>query len=587
MLDVPSSWDSSESPFRVHQSMERPQEVPQRTRDAWMQGYLDHAKSRPRFMPTMSLPPRQKRTPAGSGAHLGRMTLDPAVTAFSLAAARPFEAARDANIKAYHCGVMSFCVLQALEDLQYRCTFEQLFEKAVWRLDDIRAKYMPMMDQTIQMSFCPNSAPSEVVVFDERYAPVAQHRLSQMAPSPQNRTSGAMSPQPVRESSTEFVPSPMYHLGVEESDALSVGIVYVQIFSCHNLRDPGPQCDPFVKLRVGPVEHQSQVISNNRNPTWSDDQNKFTFKSKDCQSDSLIIEVCNAYGERRLGHVAVPLRSLPLCQWQETRQHLSDGAEIEFRVALYPENATKYGSQRPSPSPPRTIISPQRPESPKDTFEEGDNIFGKPNLFSAMPDLLSQLAKDPQLDGLGREPSRNPSLTGWHTSLTREPSQGFSGFGLTGLTPPSFGFTPTSPPFSALSTSQPSVAAPAPRMASRTAPLEGFFSCGGAAPAAAPVAAPVASAVTCSVPCSTTMPVLQGMTSAPSVPSYGTTTSSAFTPYTTPPTYTTLGSYAPQASAYVGNAASTGSTTYTMCPSGVYNGQLQTPSYQPSYRVIG
>ena len=26
MLDVPSSWDSSESPFRVHQSMERPQD---------------------------------------------------------------------------------------------------------------------------------------------------------------------------------------------------------------------------------------------------------------------------------------------------------------------------------------------------------------------------------------------------------------------------------------------------------------------------------------------------------------------------------------------------------------------------------
>ena len=99
---------------------------------------------------------------------------------------------------------------EALEDLHYRCTFEQLFEKAVWRLDDIRSKYMPMMDaclilvmlveqmavhrsprvlqrillvffgmgytgiphatedQSIQMSFCPNSAPSEVVVFDER-----------------------------------------------------------------------------------------------------------------------------------------------------------------------------------------------------------------------------------------------------------------------------------------------------------------------------------------------------------------------------------------------------------------------------------
>lgn len=36
----------------------------------------------------------------GSGAHLGRMTLDPAVTAFCLAASRPFETARDAHIKA-------------------------------------------------------------------------------------------------------------------------------------------------------------------------------------------------------------------------------------------------------------------------------------------------------------------------------------------------------------------------------------------------------------------------------------------------------------------------------------------------------
>lgn len=112
MLDVPTSWDSSETPFRVHQSVERAEEV-NRTRDAWMQGYVDHAKSRPRFVPTMALPGRQKRTPEGLGAHLGRMTLDPAVTAFCFAASRPFETARDASIKALHCGVMSFCILQA------------------------------------------------------------------------------------------------------------------------------------------------------------------------------------------------------------------------------------------------------------------------------------------------------------------------------------------------------------------------------------------------------------------------------------------------------------------------------------------
>ena len=39
------------------------------------------------------------RSVPGSGAHLGRMTLDPAVTAFCLAASRPFETAGDANIK--------------------------------------------------------------------------------------------------------------------------------------------------------------------------------------------------------------------------------------------------------------------------------------------------------------------------------------------------------------------------------------------------------------------------------------------------------------------------------------------------------
>ena len=117
MLDVPSSWDSSETPFRVHQSVERPSEV-SRSRDSWMQSYVEHAKSRPRFIPSLSLPASQKRTPEGLGAHLGHMTLNPAVTAFCLAASRPFETARDASIKAQHCGVMSFCILQAKNDFE-------------------------------------------------------------------------------------------------------------------------------------------------------------------------------------------------------------------------------------------------------------------------------------------------------------------------------------------------------------------------------------------------------------------------------------------------------------------------------------
>eukprot|EP00434_Breviolum_minutum_P009540 symbB.v1.2.008399.t1/scaffold525.1/size192214/24 len=438
MLDVPSSYDSSEKPFRVHQTFDKPQEVPHRTRDAWMQGYLDHAKSRPRFLPTMSVPPRQKRTPEGAGAHLGRMTLDPGVTAFCLAASRPFETARDASIKGEQCGVMTYCLIQALEDCQCRCTFQDLFEKAVWRLEDIRSKYMPMMDQTIQMSFCPNSAPSEVVVWDERYAPVAQHRLTQMMPAqppPAQFAAGGPPPQPVRESSTEFVPSPMYNMastGIEEPE---MHIVYCQVFLCQQLQDPGSrQIDPYVRVRIGNVEHHTPVLQNTANPRWSEDENKFTFRAKDIRSDNLLIQVCNAFSRGKvIGEYAVPLHNFPLIKWQETNYPVSETGTVELRIAVYPENATRHGvhsrsasprTARPSvpspspamPSPGRSAMpSPIRPDSPDPAMMLQDNIFGKPNLFSAMPDLLSQLAKDPQLDGVRPEP---------------RPASGFSGLGL-------------------------------------------------------------------------------------------------------------------------------------------------------------
>jgi len=114
------------------------------------------------------------------------MTLDPGVTAFCFTAARTAETALDASIKAHQRGVMSFCLLEALDSMRKGCTYEQLLDKAAAKMDDIREKYMPTMDQYIQLSFCPNSAPSEVVVFNERYATVARYRLSQQAELLQN-----------------------------------------------------------------------------------------------------------------------------------------------------------------------------------------------------------------------------------------------------------------------------------------------------------------------------------------------------------------------------------------------------------------
>jgi len=70
---------------------------------------------------------------------------------------------------------------EALVALHHKCTYEQLLEKASRIAEDIREKYMPTMDQHFHLSFSPHSAPSQVVVLDEQYATVAQHRLNQLA----------------------------------------------------------------------------------------------------------------------------------------------------------------------------------------------------------------------------------------------------------------------------------------------------------------------------------------------------------------------------------------------------------------------
>jgi len=93
MLDVPCSMDcKQQGEPRTQKSCERPREVPNRTEESWKEvalaDRLKHAYARPRFMPTVTLsgPPRHRRTPEGSGAYAGRMTLDPAVTAFCFSA---------------------------------------------------------------------------------------------------------------------------------------------------------------------------------------------------------------------------------------------------------------------------------------------------------------------------------------------------------------------------------------------------------------------------------------------------------------------------------------------------------------------
>lgn len=220
MLDVPCSIDSSGGQPKTSTQCSRPREALGRNENSWRGNA--HAYARPRFIPAVTrnaAPPRHK--PAGKGAHLNQMTLHPAVTAFCYAGCRNDQTALDANIKSQQQGTMSFCLLEALVALKHRCTYEQLLRKATEIAGDIREKYMPTMDQCIQLTFCPNSAPTEVVFLDERYATVAQHTLNQRQRMQRDREASRdeygspsrTAPEPVQQypdHASNFVPQPAY-----------------------------------------------------------------------------------------------------------------------------------------------------------------------------------------------------------------------------------------------------------------------------------------------------------------------------------------------------------------------------------------
>jgi hypothetical protein len=229
MLDVPTCVDGG----KARQSRNRPMQVTKRFEPSWQKN--EHAFARPRFIEAVHWRgPRHRRTEEGSGQHVGRMNLDPAVTAFSFAACSTHEVALDANIKAQQQGLMSFCLQQALTSLNHRCTYERWLEKASEIADDIRSKYMPTMDQHIHLSYCPSGPPSEVVVLDERYATVSQHRLSQGQGQPndmrasqskgrsessenlrhdrQQRAAQEQQLAAPRQVSSDFIPMPQYNM---------------------------------------------------------------------------------------------------------------------------------------------------------------------------------------------------------------------------------------------------------------------------------------------------------------------------------------------------------------------------------------
>mmetsp|Transcript_41586 Transcript_41586/g.114596 ORF Transcript_41586/g.114596 Transcript_41586/m.114596 type:complete len:687 (-) Transcript_41586:132-2192(-) len=477
MLDVDCSLDSAAG--RAVQRCDKPQEVRHCTAEAWQKMFIPNALARPRFIPTVAFtgPPRPRRIAPGVGAHVGRMTLDPGVTAFSFYASRPAQSALDANIKEHMQGVMSFCLQEALVQLRHRCTYQQLLEEACKKLDDIRKTYMPGMDQYIQLSFCPNSTPSQVVVLDAEYATVAQHRLYQRAKLAERGQSGEGGasptdaqqyggggggnerPTPYREASSDFVPSPMYQAPAAQANhsGREVAHVYVHIHAAHSLKNTdtgmfGDKSDPYVVAKVGKQEKRTPTVSNELNPVWKS-ENEFHFGVEEQHSVlDLAVWNSNVFKDDCIGRTGVDLLGLPPGQWHRRTDRLRDGSgELVYDVRIERPHARDLHLGGNGPSRPQRNEGPlQNPHRSREyagdaacagpacagpahgggghrgkALECGaaapsggstDNLFGTPNLFGTMPNLLAAI-------GLGGpQPQQGMQMPGAQAGMLRTPS---------------------------------------------------------------------------------------------------------------------------------------------------------------------
>mmetsp|Transcript_10980 Transcript_10980/g.24188 ORF Transcript_10980/g.24188 Transcript_10980/m.24188 type:complete len:777 (-) Transcript_10980:138-2468(-) len=394
MLDVPCSLDTTDSSFRTLTVLAKPREAANRTAQEWERGRIKHAQARPRFYPNIDLPQnRNRRTPENCGAHAGRMTLNPGVTAFCFAATRtPDELAMDANIKKHQCGVLSFCLMEALQSLKYSCTYETLLKKAVEKLEDVRSKYMTTMEQHFMLSYCPNAGPNQVCVFDEKYSTMAhysalqtQERMGDQGHAPRMPSFLGHSPQQQQHSqltqaSSDFVPAPQYQQEQSTGNHLADARLFLITHAADQLGGlvNGP-CDPYIATQVGQERYRTSTQMDSVSPMWEKD-NQFTFPVRD-PNVPLLLEVINSASNQILGRAVLDLKTLPSAQWERRREALQDlsgqptHAAVTFDVRLESSAAKNggagggiggdYWNQAPSPhdtqrSLPNSSFEPQR-----------------------------------------------------------------------------------------------------------------------------------------------------------------------------------------------------------------------------------
>jgi len=303
--------------------------------------------------------------------------------------------------------------------------------------------------------------------------------------------------------------------------------LYVRVNSAYNLRNTdtglfGDKSDPYVVVRVGRQEKKTQTINNDLNPVWNSEVFSFSILEQDRLLE-LIVMNSNMMKDDCIGKLGIDLNRLESGPWHQKRERLQDAnsrggqGEIEYdiridRLTPQPMQSTN-GAQQQRPPSPRRPQSPPRErqvEVPVATAapDMSGNMFGQPNLFGRVPNLMGNVAvaTQPGMQGLRTPSGANPAALGLEVPGTAA-ALGGRPLSMQSGRPLSMGELPTQMGAAAMfpgytpgpSAAQPSYTPPPVAMPTAAMPTYGVIPGAYATPTAQPAVAP-----SMPTPCTTT-----------------------------------------------------------------------------------
>lgn len=140
---------------------------------AWLQN--QHVRALPRRLPHEPKAPIWGRM-VRFFANRDAPALDEGVAVFAITASRQKQTSLDASLEGVSQGVLSYSMQMALELLNYKCTYLELFEKMNDISKRLRVEVMPYMNQWFQVAYSENATPDECLFLDGTSSFVAKDK---------------------------------------------------------------------------------------------------------------------------------------------------------------------------------------------------------------------------------------------------------------------------------------------------------------------------------------------------------------------------------------------------------------------------